>query len=721
MRTQPARPDHIDDPLLICLSLVTQLFNRPVSPVVLGSGLPLPEHRLTPALFLRAAEKAGLSGRFLKKDLNEISPLMLPCVLLLEQQKACVLVELPQLDQASVLFPETGMGVVNLALEELEKEYRGEALFVRPSYHAGFSAPEGARRTPHQGWFWKEIIRSWYEIFQVVIASVVINLLALAVPLFVMNVYDRVVPNEAIETLWVLSIGVAIAIGFDFLLKELRTHFIDAMGRNLDTLLSNRIFEKILSLVPGHVMTSPGAMANRIRSFEFLRDFFASASLVAFVDLPFSFLFIALIAYLGNVTMAMIPLAAMFLVILFGIFFQGPVLKAVRAYYDDTSEKQGFLVETLGQMETIKFLNMEGWMQQRWELLVERMAATSGRERLWSQFILSLAGVIGQLSYIGVILVGVYQIMEGQLSIGGMMACSLLNGRIIQPLLQITGILTRWHTARTALNALNQLMAQPEERSPERKLLHKPDLAGHIELKNCFFRYPGQADPVLSNLSLVIQPGEKVGITGSSGAGKTTLLKLIMGHFPVAAGSIRLDGTDSQQIHPAELRSQVGYMDQDNTLFSGTLRDTLLMGCPSASDARILELLEQVEALNFIAANPMGLDRPVGPLGQGLSRGERQCFCLARTLLDPNRRVILLDEPTSALSVVAETRCIHNILANHRDRTIIIVSQSPRVLQQLDRLIILEKGSIVADGPTMEVLTQKKPVTNATPIKDVTT
>ncbi|MBF0108018.1 MAG: type I secretion system permease/ATPase [Magnetococcales bacterium] len=708
MAGHPPRPRDLPDPLLACLSLLTQLFNRPVSPVVLRAGLPLDAHRLTPPLFLKAAQRVGMAGRFLKKELDDISPLMLPCVLLLDNDTACILVERPHPDHAAVLFPETGMGIVNLDASQLKKIYRGEALFVRPSYQTRFSPPDGSRKSSTQGWFWKEIIRSWYDIFQVVIASVVINLLALAVPLFVMNVYDRVVPNEAVETLWVLAIGVSLAIGFDFILKELRTYFIDAMGRNLDTLLSNRIFEKILSLIPGQATVAPGAMANRIRSFEFLRDFFSSASLVAFVDLPFSLLFIILIAYLGGVTMAMVPLGGAVMVILLGLFFQGPLLKAVRTYYEDTSEKQGFLVEALGQLETIKFLNMEGWMQRRWELLVDRMSMTSGRERLWSQFILSLAGVVGQLSYIGVIMIGVHRIMIGELSIGGMMACSLLNGRIIQPLLQITGILTRWHTARTALHSLNQLMSLAEERAPERNMLHKPDFQGSIELKNCFFRYPGQSDPVFSSLSLAIHAGEKVGITGSSGAGKTTLLKLIMGYHPVAAGSIRLDGTDSQQVHPAEIRSQIGYMDQDNIMFSGTLRDNMLLGWPEASDEGIMEVLQQVEAAPIVAANPMGLDRPVGTQGQGLSRGERQCLCLARTLLDPNRVVILLDEPTSAMSVVVENRAIQNILHHHKERTIIIVSQSPRVLQQLDRLIILEKGAIIADGPTMEVLTQKK-------------
>ncbi|MBF0133669.1 MAG: type I secretion system permease/ATPase [Magnetococcales bacterium] len=718
MSEELLQPDTVDDPLLVCLSMVTQLFSRPVSPVVLKSGLPLPDQRLTPLLFLRAAERVGLSGRFLKKPLGSISPLMLPCVLLLQNNHACVLVGLSDPDRAEVLFPETGMGSVLLEMSRLEQDYQGGALFVRPSYHAGFSAPEGSKRMPGRGWFWREVARSWHDIFQVVVASVVINLLVLAVPFFVMTVYDRVVPNQAVETLWVLVIGVSMAVFFDFVLKELRGHFIDAMGRNLDVLLSSRIFEKILSLAPGHGVASPGALANRIRSFEFLRDFFSSATLVAFVDLPFALLFIVLMAYLGSLKIAMIPLLASFIMLLLGLFFQGPLLRAVQSYYDDTSEKQGFLVESLGQLETIKFLNMEGWMLRRWELLVARMSETAGRERLWSQFILSAAGAVAQLSYIGVILTGVYLIMEGELSIGGMMACSILSSRITQPLLQITGILTRWHTARTALNSLNQLMALVEERSPERKLLHKPSLQGRIEFKGCFFRYPGQPDPVFSSLSLAIQPGETVGITGSTGAGKTTLLKLILGHHPVAVGSIRLDGTDTQQMHPAEIRSQLGYMDQDNALFSGTIRDNLLMGYPEAGDARILEVLLQVEALHFVTANPMGLDRQVGHLGQGLSRGERQSLCLARALMDPNKGIILLDEPTASMSIVAEVQCIHNLLVQNRGKTIMIISQSPRVLQQLDRLIVLEKGSVVADGPTTEVMTTKKSVAGQ-PVKEL--
>ncbi|MBF0448464.1 MAG: type I secretion system permease/ATPase [Magnetococcales bacterium] len=691
----------ISDPLLECLSIITKLFNQPQSLQTLVAGLPMPGNLMNPSFFLRAAKRIGFEGRMIRVPLASISSLTLPCVLLLKDRKACVLVEWSEEGMAEVIFPETAPGATSLSLDVLNERYQGAALFIRPGYQMNLSRPD--MRTQAHGWFWREIAGRWYEISQVILASVVINILTLSTPLFVMNVYDRVVPNHAMETLWVLAIGVSLATTFDFILKNLRYHFIDSTGRNLDTLLSSKIFEKIMRLSLNAQTGSPGALANRVRSFESLRDFFSSATLVAFVDVPFAFIFIALIYYIGGLTLAILPLTAAILIILLGYFYQGPLTRYMSAYYNETNQKQGFIVEIVQQLETIKFLGVEGLMQNRWELMVDSMSQTAARERRTANFITFLSGAIGQVSYIGVIVTGVYRISEGEMTMGGLIACSILNGRVMAPLMQITGIFTRMQMAKVSLTALNQLMLMPEERPPERQLLHRPEIRGDIEFRDVFFRYPGQHDPLLKNLSLDIKTGERIGIIGPFGSGKSSILKLVMGLYPVQAGSVLLDGTDVQQLEPAESRSVIGHVPQDNSLFSGTIRENVSMGGNHLTDREIMRALAITGFDRAIRAHPMGLDRQVGRQGTALSGGERQAVCLARALVS-HKRILLFDEPTSAMDLASESAFIGNLVRVLAGRTLLVVTQRPRILQLMERIIVIDKGMIVADGPQKEVM-----------------
>lgn len=693
--------DGIADPLLECLALVTRLFNKPHSTTSLISGLPLPDGYLTPSGFLNAAKRVGLSGRFLKISLSAISPLTLPCVLLLQDRKACVLVGWSQDKKWNVLFPETASGAVELEQTQLEEIYEGHTLFIRPTYQFDQSQPKAS--SVEKGWFWKEIAHHWYSIFQVVAASIFINLLALATPLFVMNVYDRVVPNKAEETLWVLAIGVSVALFFDFLLKNLRYFFVDATGRTLDTLFSSQLFEKIVKLGMSNHPGSPGILASRIRSFDILRDFFSSATLAAFVDMPFALLFIGVISYVGGGIMAVIPSVAAVFIILLGLFYQGPLTRMINAYYSQTSQKQGFLIETIQRLETIKSLGMEGNRQNRWDRLVESQSKSASRERRTASFITFLAAVLSQLAYVGIVLVGVYQIIAGEMTMGGLIACSILSGRIMAPLLQITSLFTRLQSARSALTALNQLMATPEERPTNRKLLHKPTIQGDIEFRDLFFRYPNQHNPVLKNLCLRIHKGEKIALFGTFGAGKSSILKLIMGFYPVQAGSVLVDGIDVQQMHPSELREAIGYVGQNNALFTGTIRDNVAMGANHCSDTQIMEALALTRMDSVIRNHPLGLDRFVGYGGMALSDGERQAINLARALLNDQKSILLLDEPTRSLDMASENYFIQQLIPKTTHKTLIVITQSPRFLKWMDRIVVLDKGSIVADGPPEEI------------------
>jgi ATP-binding cassette, subfamily C, bacterial LapB len=691
----------IADPLLECLASVTRLLERPQSPASLSAGLPMPEGFMTPSLFVRAAERAGFSAKLLKIDLSDISAMTLPCVLLLRDKKACVLAGIGKEGGLDVLFPETAPGATRVTADDLNRLYDGYALFVRVRYR--FETPARRRRRTAGNWFWAEIFSNKYAIAQVVAASMTINLLTVAVPLFVMNVYDRVVPNQAVETLWVLAAGVGLVLGFDFLLKNLRYYFIDSTGRNLDTILSSRIYEKILSLRLEHQPESAGGLANRVRSFESLRDFFSSATLVAFVDLPFALLFILVIGYLGGRWIAAIPLASMALIMGLGFLFHGPLLRLMDTTYHNTAQRHGFLVETINRIEAIKYLGIQGLMQRKWDGLVDADARSAMKNRRRASLFLFLAGTISSMTYVSIIVAGAYRVFAGELTLGGLIACSILSSRIMAPLVQISGILARFQHAKVSLKSLTRLMSLPDERQSEQTFLHRPSIAGGIEFRNLFFRYQGQQKAALRNISVVIEPGERVGILGRSGSGKSTFMKLVMGLYRPTGGSVLVDGAEVAQLDPAELRSAIGYVPQEPTLFSGTFRENVGLGTPHACDEEILSALSLTGLEEAVKSHPMGLDRPVGPQGGSLSGGERQAICVARALMG-SKSVYLLDEPSSAMDSAAETVLMQGLNRVLEGRTLVIVTQRLQMLQLVNRLIVLDGGGLVLDGPRDEVM-----------------
>ncbi len=650
---------------------------------------------------MRAAERAGFSAKLLKISLSEISALTLPCVLLLKEKKACVYVARTEENRMEVIFPETSPGATAVAEDELDKSYEGFALFVRTRYE--FTAPTSKKQRIGKEWFWAEIFSNKFIIAQVLLASMTINILTVATPLFIMNVYDRVVPNQAVETLWVLALGIGIVFFFDFLLRYLRYYFIDSTGRNLDTIFSSRIYEKILSLRLDFQPESAGAFANRVRSFETLRDFFSSASLVAFVDLPFALLFVLVIGYLGGPMVAMVPLISMALIIGLGLLFHGPLLKLMDSSYRNTIQRHGFLVETIHRLEAIKCLGVEGRMQRKWDGLVDSDALSAMKNRRLSSLFLFLTRSINSMTYVGIVISGCYLVFSGELTLGGLIACAILGSRIMAPFIQITSIFSRFHHARVALKALNQLMSLPEERPPGKTFLHRPTLSGKSEFRSLFFKYPAQQRAAIRNVSIMIKPGERVGILGRSGSGKSTLIKLAMGLYRPTGGSVLIDGSEVGQLDPAELRSSIGYVPQNATLFSGTLRENIGLGAPHVTDADIMSALALTGLDESVKSHPMGLDRPVGHQGGALSGGEQQAICLARALVS-NRSLYLFDEPTSAIDMAAERILIQGMNQFLDNSTVIIVTQRLQMLQLLDRIIVLDSGALLTDGSRDEVL-----------------
>jgi ATP-binding cassette subfamily C protein LapB len=692
--------DQVDDPLLASLVVLSHLLEHPASPESLKAGLPLVEGRLTPALAVRAAARARLSARLVRRPLEQIAALTLPCILILKEG-ACVLVAWGEGGTARILLPESGRGERTLPVRELAEAYAGHALFVRPEMRFDRRA-EQVDSEPSRRWFWGTLLECWPIYTEVLLAAVMINLFALASPLFIMNVYDRVVPNNALETLWVLAIGAITVFLFDFVLRNLRGYFVDSAGKIADLKIAGRIFEHVLGIRMSARPGSAGAFASNLREFETLRDFFTSATLVTVVDLPFVFFFIAVIWLIGG-PVALVPALAVPVVIGVGLLLQIPLNRVVRRTFREAAQKHGVLVESINGLETIKSVGAEGRMQRNWEQFVQATAESATKSRFLSALGVNVSALAQNLVTVGVVIFGVYRISDGLMSVGALVACTIITGRAMAPLGQVAGILTRYHQARASYDALNAVMALPVERPPGSRFLHRPRIEGRVEFKQVTFSYPDQKLPALDKVSFSIKAGERVGLIGRIGSGKTTIEKLVLGLYHPDEGTVLVDGTDLRQIDPADLRRSVGCVQQDVFLFHGTVRDNITLGAPFADDETVLRAAEIAGVHDFVARHPQGFDRVVGERGENLSGGQRQAIALARALLmEPP--ILLLDEPSSAMDNAAENRLKQRLEQTLPGRTLILVTHRASLLALVDRLIVLDAGRVVADGPRDKVL-----------------
>ena len=689
-----------DDPLLQALETLTRLHGRPTSMQALVAGLPLPDGRMPPSLAPRALERAGLSARLVRRPIAQIDALSLPCILFLKDRQCVILTE-RRGSTLEIVMPETGRGTTTVDLAEMARRYDGHALFARPEIgYEQRDRPLALERKGH--WFWSTLLRQWPTYAEVLIAAVLINAFALASPLFVMNVYDRVVPNNAISTLWVLAIGAFTVFTFDFMLKTLRGYFIDTAGRIADIRLASRIFEHVMGIKMAARPASAGAFANHLREFESLRDFFTSATVTTLVDLPFVLFFVAIIWFLGG-PVAMVPLIAVPVVIAIGLLMQIPLNRIVRRTFKEAAAKHGVLIEAINGLETIKSVGGEGRLQAGWERFVGATAESANRSRFLSAITVNFAALATQLVTVGVVVVGVYQISEGLMTVGALVACTIIAGRAMAPLGQVAGLLTRYHQAKMAYDTLNRVMGLPLERSDEVRFLSRPQVAGAIEFKNVCLTYPGQKLPALTDVSFRLRQGERVGLIGRIGSGKTTVEKLVLGLYEPDKGAVLIDGTDLRQIDPADLRRNIGCVPQDIFLLQGSVRENITLGAGYADDTAVLRAAEIAGVDDFVNRHPMGYDMPVGERGELLSGGQRQAIVVARALLlDPP--VLVLDEPTNAMDTGAENRFRTRLAEELGNRTLLLVTHRASLLPLVDRLIVMDGGRVVADGPRDTIL-----------------
>lgn len=690
------------DPLLDCLVELTRIHGRPNTRAALVSGLPLEKGSLTPSLFARAASRAGLSAKVLRRSLERIDELLLPAVLLLKDDEACVLMGWDESGQtARLLFPESGQGSVTLSRDVLAERYLGIAIFARPHFRFDIRTPQvGDVKLRH--WFWGALADQWPVYRDVLGAALLINVMALALPLFTMNVYDRVVPNRAIETLWVLALGVLLVIGVDMALRSLRGYFIDLASARIDMDLSAKIMERVLGVRMESRPAAVGAFSSNLRSFESVRDFITSASVTAFIDLPFALLFVLVIGVIA--WQLIIPVFfAIILVVVYAYVLQYKMHALSESTYRAAALRNATLIESLTALETIKTQGAEGVMQSKWEKTVSYVARINNQMRFLSAAATNGAMEIQQVVNVAVVVAGVYLIGDGRLSMGGLIACTMLTSRAVAPLGQMVGLLMQYHNAKVALASLEQVMQNPVERPADASFVHRPELKGNIEFRDVVFNYPNSQVAALKGLSCRINAGDKVVVIGRIGSGKTTLQKLLLGLYRPTSGAVSIDGVDLRQLDPADLRRNIGYVAQDVTLFYGTLRENIAIGAPYADDAAILAAAEAGGLTEFVNRHPDGFEMMIGERGDSLSGGQRQGVAIARAfLMDPP--ILMLDEPTSAMDFSSEQQFKERLRLMAAHKTVLIVTHRNSLLDLATRVVVVDDGRVVADGPRDQVM-----------------
>ena len=694
------------DPLLDCLVEVCRLHGQAASRASLSASLPLPQGRLSLELTERAAARAGMSTKLQRLPLNRIESAALPAILILKDNHACVLIGWePGGGLARVLLPETGQGSVSLSDAELAQRYSGVVLFVRPHFRfdsrtPAHAAQDGELRSRH--WFWGALLQQRFIYRDVLWAALLINVFALALPIFTMNVYDRVVPNNAVETLWALALGVGLVLGADLFMRLMRGRFVDEASARVDVQLSAMLMERVLGMRLEHRPESVGAFASSLRGFEQVRDFIASSTVTALIDLPFALLFVGVLAWIAPWLAAPVVIVGL-LILLVGSVLQHRLHELSETTYQAGAMRNATLIEALTGIETIKSQAAESVVQTKWERANLFLANTGVKMRGLSASAMYGTNFLSQGVTVAIIVIGVYLIAQRDLTMGALIAASMLAGRALAPAGQVVALMMQYQGARTALENLNKVMQKPVERPMGQTHIQRAQLRGDIEFRNVKFAYPGRTDNALEGLSFKVTAGERVALIGRVGSGKSTIQRLLLGLYQPIDGAVLLDGIDLRQLDPADVRRNAAYVSQDVTLFYGTLRENITLGLPYADDSAVVAAADVAGLTEFVNRHPRGFDMPVGERGEMLSGGQRQAVGMARAVLH-NAPLLLLDEPTSAMDFSTESVVTAKVSAFAQNKTVILVTHRTSMLAMVTRVIVIDGGRIVADGPRDRIM-----------------
>ncbi|WP_087002644.1 type I secretion system permease/ATPase [Rhizobium sullae] len=685
---------------------VAAFYGRPSSDTVLFSGLP---DEITESLELddveQMAERIGLQViRHQERDCR-LGNFDCPAIVCFADGGVLPLLEVAEDGSYLIDIVPIAGAPIRLTREELVA-LKPAMAFAFTLYYQNASEEAlvgNAVEIEKRHWLATTLMPYWRTYVRVMVAALFINLIALGSPLFTMNVYDRVLPNKAVATLWVLAAGISLAYIFDFLLKTARSSLIDYAGRKADLRLSQLIFDKVLNSTLESRPLSTGEYANRVTQYEFVREFFTSNTIGVLIDSLFVFIFLAVI-YLIAGWLVVIPAAAFVLSVAIGLWAQAQIGKRMATAANEASRRQSLLVETISTIETLKSLRAEATMLRRWQELTKYSSRTSEDIKHISTNAINLTTFIQQMVSVLIVIAGTYEFSEGRIAMGAIVATVMLAGRAGAPLGQIAMTLARFRQATMSLRILDKIMEQPDDRPSTIGFVNRQIKQGGFSFQNVSFQYPGSDYPVINGLSFTVRPGERIGIIGRIGSGKTTLGRLLDGLFCPSAGRILIDGVDIRQYHMAEVRAAVAVAGQSSDLFSGTVKENLLIGRADATDEEILEVARMTGVDEFVSNHPRGFDMPVGERGTNLSSGQKQALTIARLLLT-KPKIVFLDEPSGAMDLATERHLISRLSgAFGRETTLLIATHRHSMLELVDRLIVIDKGRIVADGPKQAVI-----------------
>lgn len=681
--------------LVSCLQRLAQHHGISVTPQSLISGLPTTLDTFTPDLLVRSAKRAGIKSRLEKVGLADLPSNALPAIVLLEGNESALIESMSDDGNVIIFDPKCGDDSQVISLEELQRKTSGFVLLARPKFRLNASQL-GSIGLKSDHWFWSVMLahRGLYR--DVIYTSLFVNFLALSLPIFTMNVYDRVVPNAAFETLWVLAIGVSIAVVADVGLRIMRGYFLDYSARRIDVDLSAAILEKTLGMRLEHKPVSVGSYAASLRSFEFLRDITTSASLTGFIDIPFAFVFLLVVAWISPYLLIPIVIGIALLLML-ALTLRSKLEQLTETTYAASAQRNATLIETLSGLETLKALGAESVMQRQWEEATRFLASQNLQSKNLQQWLSQLSSALQRFVQIAVIVLGVYLISAGKLTMGGLIACTMISSRATAPFAKLGSLITQYQNASVAMQAMDALFDTPSEYRAEGGFLSRESFSGAYEFKNVSFRYPNSELQSLTATSLKLGAGEHIAILGRIGSGKSTLSKLALGLFQATEGEIRVDGVDIRQLDPHEYRGSVGYVPQDITLFTGTLRENITLGRPSISDAQLIKAVERAGIADWVNRHPLGFDMPISERGDSVSGGQRKCIAVARALVtEPN--ILILDEPTGGTDQTTERIIIESLKEFIEGRTLVVITHRNSLLALVDRIVVIDRGKIVADG-----------------------
>ncbi|MBI4986105.1 MAG: type I secretion system permease/ATPase [Rhodocyclales bacterium] len=690
------------DALEACLRAVLAWYEQPLSAASLRARVAHGEGLWSEETLREAADNLGLDvedGR-IDPALPGLPPL--PALCYTHEGTALAVLAQETEETALVVDPERSDRPEPMALADLFARLNGNTLSFPRRVLPSVAGDEVVGHGRHGHWFWGPILKVRKAYLQVALAAFLVNIFAIASSIFSMIVYDRVIPNNAIDTLIALLIGVSIIFISDFIIRTLRGYFLDTASAQADSAIADSLFEQILDVQMQARRGSTGSLASTLKEFEQIRDFLTSATLTTFIDIPFAIIFIAIIWLIGG-PIVWVPLLAIPVMIVAGLAVQPQLRKLIKESQEDGHHKHAILVETIGGLETIKSLGAGPIMRRRWQDAVSHQSHIGLKSRMLAQLASNVANTTQQFVQVGVVTVGAFLVHSGELGFGAIIAATILSGRAIAPLAQITQLLTRMNQTLTSYKSLAQLMTQAREHQHGAVFMSRPEFKGAIEFRNVTFTYPGASKPVLDGVSFQITPGETVAIVGKVGSGKTTVAKLILGLFKPDTGAVLIDGIDVRQIDPADLRRALGVVLQDVWLMGGTIRQNIALGGEHPTDADILHAAHVAGVEDFVRQHPEGYGLRLGERGEGLSGGQRQAIAIARALLG-KPCILVFDEATSAMDAGAENQLIQRLKDEIGQRTFVTITHKAGLMQMVDKLIVLDQGRIVMQGRPDQIL-----------------